>query len=386
MRIVYSLVFLLLVTLAKANDPIVKFPFTIEHGHIYIHLKLNGQDSLHVAFDTGARANLLDSKLALQLGIKASGSQTVQGVAGAVTMDYSSGNSFEIGDFGMRSQTFLMMDLDHLGDEDSPMDGVIGGGIFDNYIVEIDYDAYVIKLYEFRGYEAPADYEALKFSLRAFRIPIIPGTLFLPDGTSISGDFLVDTGASLAFSINTPFAKKHKLYSKMGETYQYKFRAVGNKNITEMARLEKASILGQSFENMTARLARSTAGVSGTTAVSGIVGLEVLKRFNTIYDYYRQTMYLKPSHYLDAPFQINYSGLSVKKQDGVFLVEDVYAGSAAEVAKIKIGDQIESIDGNLNMTRDEFHEYFQNAKGPVALKILSEGKSIVVNLRPRAMF
>ena len=385
MRFIYLMICFLVSIGLKANDPLVQIPFTIEHEHIYIYVKLNKLDSVHFAFDTGARANLLNTKVAEKLGVEITGRQSVQGVAGVKTMETSDGNSFDFGNLRFRNQRFLMMDLDHMGDEDTQLDGVIGGGIFDNYVVEIDYDQHIIKLYEFEDYKAPVGYKAVEFSLRAFGVPIIPGEVFLPNGNSMEGTFLVDTGASLSFSLNTPFSRENDLYTRLGKTYELRSRALSAENTSTIARLKKANILGQQFENMTVRLAQSNGGVSGNSFVSGIVGLEILKRFNTIYDYYRQTMYIQPSQYLNMDFKINFSGLKVKKENGGLLVEDVFKGSAAEKAQLEVGDLIKSVDGRKNMKKDEFQPYFQNSKEPIRLEILRNGKTRRITIVPEAM-
>jgi len=196
---------------------------------------------------------------------------------------------------------------------------------------------------------------------------------------------LVDTGAALALRINTPTVNENELVEKITPNYELSGRALNNSSIDKVGRLKSFKVLGESFEGVPIRMANVTTGVSSMSNVNGILGLEILKRFNTIYDYKKKVMYIKRNSLFDAPYRENKSGLKLKKENGTLTVESVTAESAAEKAKIKVGDIILSVDGKEGMTNDQCKNYFSNADKVIELQILRNGKEMTISLKPFSM-
>jgi len=79
----------------------------------------------------------------------------------------------------------------------------------------------------------------------------------------------------------------------------------------------------------------------------GSVGIGILKRFDIIFDYQNNAMYLKPNSYLKEVFEHDMSGLSYHAAGENFdhlIVEKVDAGSSAEEVGIQAEDEIISIN------------------------------------------
>ena len=71
--------------------------------------------------------------------------------------------------------------------------------------------------------------------------------------------------------------------------------------------------------------------------LGGLIGNDILRRFNVILNYDRRYFCLTPnSHYHDL-FDYSYSGLSIYwEDDGMIRVGDVMPGSPAEKAGLKV--------------------------------------------------
>lgn len=386
MRNLIIVALLLVGGVVKANEPIVTLPFEIHLGHIYIKGQINDGRPINIVFDTGAAANLASEDVADEIGLTTAGTQTVMGASGPVSIKSSTNNLLLLGeDLRLKNQNFLVMNLDHLGDVDYPLDAIIGANILNRYTVEMDFEKGLITLFPRNGFTAPEGYKAHDISLVPFNIPIIEGSLIVSDDETISGPYLVDTGAALALRINTPTVNENELVDKVTPNYEHSGRALNNSSIDKVGRLKSFTVLGEPFEGVPIRMANVTTGVSSMSNVNGILGLEILKRFNTIYDYSKNIMYVKKNSLFDAPYRENKSGLKLKKRQGYLEVENVIASSAAEKASIKSGDRILSVDGKKGMTHDECRTYFYNAKGSVKLEILRNGKKISVSLEPFSM-
>ncbi|MBO3698741.1 aspartyl protease family protein [Roseivirga sp. E12] len=386
MRNLIVVALLLVGSVAKANEPIVSLPFEIHLGHIYIKGQINDGRPINIVFDTGAAANLASEEVADEIGITTAGTQTVMGASGPVSIKASTNNLLMLGEeLELKNQRFLVMNLDHLGDPDYPLDAIIGANILNRYTVEMDFEKGLINLFPRNGFTAPEGYEAHSISLAPFNIPIIEGSLIVSDDETVTGPYLVDTGAALALRINTPTVNENELVEKVTPNYEHSGRALNNSSIDKVGRLKSFTVLGESFEGVPIRMASVTTGVSSMSNVNGILGLEILKRFNTIYDYKKQVMYTKKNSLFNAPYRENKSGLKLKKRQGYLEVENVIASSAAEKAAIKSGDRILSVDGKKGMTHDECQAYLSSVKGSVTLEIMRNGKKLSVSLKPAFM-
>ncbi len=385
MRLFSILLLGLFVFQAGAQEPEAVIPFDIINGHMYIDVQVNDSEPLHFVFDTGAAANLISEQAASSLGLEASGSRNVQGASGSTNIKSTLVKSVNLQGIIFKNADFLVLDINHLSDEDHPLSGIIGAEVLNRFIVEIDYDKSEIILFNRKGFEVPEGWTKQSFSLRPFGVPVISATITLPSGEKLTGPYLVDTGAATTVKFNTPFVNENKLIENLGEHYSYTSRALNNEATDEVSKLPAYEVFGQTFTGFAVRLSQVKRGVSSYGQVDGILGIDILKRFNTIYDYYRQTMYVKPNTLFGEVFRLNHDGLQIRKGQGVFTVKKVHSGSAGDLAGIKTGDQITALDGKSNFSRPQFHRYIQMAGKPVTISLKRDGKALKLKLKPKAM-
>lgn len=385
-RVLLLLVFLSAGTIIQANEPIAKLPFEIHLGHIFMKAKINDGRTLNVVFDTGAGANLVSEEIAALLGLKTNGAQRVNGASGPVTIKSSRKNKLWLSEaLTMTNQTFLVMNLDHLGDSDYPLDVIIGGNVLREYVVELNFDNSIISIYDKRKYTARKGFEVQSISLVPYGIPIVTGDFVVSNAKTLTGSYLIDTGAALALRMNTPLVKEHELIESITPNYAYTSRALSNSATDYFGRLNKFKVLGAQFDELPIRMATVTSGVSSWDTVDGIMGLEILKRFNLVFDYSEQAMYIQKSKLFDLPFKDNKSGLKLKKYEGYLEVEAVIEGSAGAKAELITGDQIMKVNGKKNMSHDEFNEYMSSTNKSVSLEVKRDGQIISLKIRPYSM-
>jgi len=79
----------------------------------------------------------------------------------------------------------------------------------------------------------------------------------------------------------------------------------------------------------------------------GILGNDVLKRFNVFIDLQQQEIFLEPNRLYYDQFEVNCSGLELVIDDAFqrVIVDHVYTGSPAHEAGLKVGDEIVQING-----------------------------------------
>ena len=129
-----------------------------------------------------------------------------------------------------------------------------------------------------------------------------------------------------------------------------------------------------------------SASVKGKTAKqidrNGIIGCEILRRFNVIFNYPEKYVVLKPyPTKIIEPFEHNMSGLEIYASGKTlreYYIESVIKNSPADLAGFKAGDQIISID-NVRMTDESLsgiYKNFQQAEGRFfELEVIRNGKS-----------
>lgn len=336
-----------------------------------------------MVFDTGAAANLLSEKSAKAHNIDLSGSTQVQGAAGASNMKMTAPLNFTIGKTEVKSQPFVVMDISHLGEEDAPIDAVLGASILLQFMVEIDYDNQNLVLYERGNGPDLEGWQEVKVDLMPFRIPVIEGTIKLNDGKEYTGKYLVDTGAALTIMFNSNLVREENLIERLGEHYSMVSTSLSNSDVDQVSTIPSYTVFGHTFENFDTRLSQATQGVNAFPGYHGILGYYVLNRFNMVFDYANSRMFLKPNSHYNDPFPKSYSGLRVEKSQGQFKVLGVVEGSAAADAQIEKGDMVVSLDGKRFKTKSEFGQYFQHAEQAIEMILIRNGKEMNIKFQPR---
>ncbi|HMF73461.1 MAG TPA: retropepsin-like aspartic protease [Flavitalea sp.] len=175
-------------------------PFTLaEDDRIHIKGKINNSHDLDLVFDTGAYGIILSTRGLEKVDIHFDGTARGMGFGGNSTVRSSSSNILEIGGLIWDS-----VPLVHNARE--ALDGVVGYRIFDNKIVEIDYNKRLII-----AHAAPIEidplYTKLDMELRN-QLPFIKTTLLIGN-TSITDWFCYDSGNSGTINLDDDFSRKY---------------------------------------------------------------------------------------------------------------------------------------------------------------------------------
>ena len=91
--------------------PIAEVPFKVFNGHIYLQVRINGKGPLLMLFDSGG-ANILESRVARQLGLKPEGALGGSGVGESKQdVGLAKVDTIEIGGIVVKAQIFATLDL-----------------------------------------------------------------------------------------------------------------------------------------------------------------------------------------------------------------------------------------------------------------------------------
>ena len=117
----------------------------------------------------------------------------------------------------------------------------------------------------------------------------------------------------------------------------------------------------------------------------GLIGNDLLRRFNMIINYPKREIYLSPnSHFADA-FDYAYTGLGVYYTDGKILVEDIIAGSPAEKAGFLPGDELFSVGANFSHNINVYKNILQTPDADIKIIIIRKEKFVQLTLHTKSI-
>lgn len=302
-------------------------------------------DSLNFIFDTGCGGISLDSTTASRFGLKPQvSSQFIRGIGGELPQRLVQGQRLSIGGVALDSLTMQVNDYDLLSSVYGvKVDGIAGYGFYSRYVVKVDYDSSKMYIYT-RG---PVRYPKGGYLLhpRLFGLPMLEGRL--ADARDISDRFYFDTGAGLCLLFSSSFTSDSAVFSpKRKKPLPSQGAGLGGKADMQLTTLKNFSLGPFHFHKIPTYIFNDDYDVTSYPQLGGLIGNDLLRRFNLIINYAHSEIYILPNSNYYQPFDYSYTGVYIGLFDGKVEVTDVMPGSPAEKAGLKEGDVILMINGN----------------------------------------
>lgn len=131
---------------------------------------------------------------------------------------------------------------------------------------------------------------------------------------------MFDTGNTFSLIVSTPFSKYHDFDSKLGKTGYTVGRGMNSFTKDQLAVINSMSFDGFKFGQMSIRLTVNDQAVP-KDGYLGILGIEVIKRFNVILDYKHQKIYLKPNQAYSTAFNLEELKVSLSAKESKEFLE-----------------------------------------------------------------
>jgi membrane-associated protease RseP (regulator of RpoE activity) len=161
--------------------------------------------------------------------------------------------------------------------------------------------------------------------------------------------------------------KKKKHWMKQGE-------GLGGKIDMELTVIKEIKLGPYRFRNVPVYIFDDEYNVTSYPYLGGLIGNDILRRFNVILNYAKNDFYLVPNTHYNDQFDYSYSGLELYLVEGMIIAGDVAKGSPAEAAGIKEGDQVIAIDKNFSQNLDQYKIALQAAKEKVKVFVRRNGE------------
>jgi predicted metalloprotease with PDZ domain len=108
----------------------------------------------------------------------------------------------------------------------------------------------------------------------------------------------------------------------------------------------------------------------------GLLGNDLLRRFNLVLNYPKREIHLSPNNSFSEKFDYAYTGLGIYFTDGKIMVEDIIAGSPADKAKFKVGDEIMVVGTNFSRNINTYKNLLQVANQDIKV-IVKRGEVLI---------
>lgn len=327
-----------------AQAPLTTIPFERYGDHLFIKISVDDSEPLDFIFDSGDGITVIDSDVADKLKLV---KQKVIINEDAVYGTIIKHNKIEVDGFLIEKNIKVYSThLDHLeislGRE---FDGIIGYDLLRHHSIRIDYDNHKFEIYDLGDHPKRGD--VIPFKL-VNSIPTVNGSVILNNGEPHPGTFFVMTGAGTTMDFNSPYAKKYDVINKTGDHYSYLVKSVSDVETKHYEGFVKSFTFGgQTLENVPVGISLATKGAQAHKHVAGIIGNEILSKYNIIIDLPSKKMYLEKNSSFNDPFALDCSGIDVQlsKDKQKVMIHQVFENSPAEEAGIKANSELVSING-----------------------------------------
>ena len=251
-------------------------PFTLgDNDKIYVKGRLNGGPLLDLQVDLGAGGSII-KKASVPKGMMTfDGTITLHNSDGTNMVPSSSRNHLEVAGLGWEAVPFAVGDnMTHRED------GLIGNSLFVDRILEIDYDRMVLVVRD----AMPELHDAWRREgviLDGGVVPYVSGTLSIGEVTR-AGWFLMDTGAY------TSILQSNRLsaVSKFGNEMRSLLGPLGGRVAGPIIGVAGQTLFHTNY---------SVRAVTGDETALGVLGGDVLKRFNIVLDNRQGVVYFRPN-------------------------------------------------------------------------------------------
>jgi hypothetical protein len=325
-------------------------PFKLLNNLIVLPVFVNQSDTLNFILDSGiSNTIIVDEHLADRLGLQFKREIQMYGFGGggALSAQHSVENDIRIGGIVGLHQDILVVpnpDIDFSKLLGIKVHGLLGYNIFRDLIIEVNYDAKIISFHTPRTYTYKNRKKNTTLPLTLIDTkPFITSQIIQDDSSKVEGRFLIDSGASFALWIDLFSDSAFTLPQKSESLYLG--TGLGGAVYGKVGRIKEFGTGKMQLHNVIASY--NDTAIVGPIPFSdkrnGIIGADILSRFNIIFDYRNGKITFRPNSKVRDAFQVNLSGMEIccpTPGQNLFSISNIYQNSPAHKAGLKAGDEI----------------------------------------------
>jgi hypothetical protein len=352
---------------------LTSFRFTLLSGGIVIVKATldDFKDSLNFVLDTGSGGISLDSSVCVFYNLlKVNSERVVRGIAGMRYVQFTNDHTLHLPGLTVRDLDFHINDYDILTTAyGMPIHGIIGFSFLRRYIVKLDYDEMMIEVMHPGFIKYPRGGHLMNPQFTT--LPMYPAVI--KDGKESMAKYYLDTGAGLCILLNSEYVKDSSILQKKRKIFKTQAEGLGGKKDMLLTLLKEVKVGPYRFRTVPAYIFDDDFNVTSYPILGGLIGNDILRRFNMIINYPQQQIHIKPNkHFVDS-FDYSYTGLGFYDLNGRITVTDIVSGSPAELAGFKEGDIILAMDNNFSNSILSYKNLLQTPRKRIKVIVSRNG-------------
>jgi hypothetical protein len=334
------------------------------------------EDTLNFVLDTGSSGISLDSTTAAYLKLKPEATnRTIRGIAGIRNVPFLYNQTLQFPALTVDSLDFHVNDYSILtavyGEQ---IDGIIGYSLLRRFIVKINYDSLFIDICSPGYIRYPKGGYLFKPTIS--NLPV--QSLRVRDAKTVHSRFLYDIGAGVCMMLSKDFVEDSSLIHKKRKMLAKEGEGVGGKIDMHVTVIREVKLGPYKFRAVPTYVFDDVYNVTSYPTLGGLIGNDILRRFNTILNYDKKDFYLMPNRHFGDPFDYSYSGIELYYILGYIVIGDVAKGSPAELAGLKESDIVIAVNNNFSQNLNQYKIALQatNQKVKIIIRRDEELKEI----------
>ncbi|MBC7890307.1 MAG: aspartyl protease family protein [Ferruginibacter sp.] len=361
---------------------ITRFPFKMFSGGVMIVRARLAQipDTLNFILDTGSGGISLDSTTCAWYNLKPTPSDTtIRGMGGEHKVSFLFNQQLHFPGLTLERMNFHINDYEILSSVyGEKIDGIIGYSFFSRYIVKMDFDSSVIAVYQPGEIDYPKGGNLLRPAFTTLPIQ----NLTFRDKKKQNFNFYFDTGAGLCFLLSEEYAKDSSILLSRRKPFHTQAEGMGGRLQMRLTVVKMVQVGNFRFRNVPTYLFDDAYKVTSYPFVGGLLGNDLLRRFNLTMNYPKREIHLLPNSHFKEPFDYAYTGMAMYYENGLIVIEDVIPGSPAAKAGLKKDDLVIGVGKNFTNNIMAYKTILQSANENIKITIRRDNDLLQLSIRP----
>lgn len=367
------------------SKELTKIPFMqLTGGIVIVQGKFaNFPDTLNFILDTGSSGISLDSTTADYLGLKPTPTdRTIRGIAAIRKVSFLFNQQLRLPGLTIDSLDFHINDYSILtavyGER---IDGIIGYSVFSRYIVKLDYDSFKVSFCT----NGPIRYPRGGYLLKPAINQLVAQSARVRDVETVGSRFLYDMGAGVCMLLTKDFIDDSDFLDKKKKHFIKEGEGLGGKLDMELTVIKEVKVGPFRFRNVPVYIFKDEFNVTNYPYMGGLLGNDIMRRFNVILNYARGDIYIVPNTRYGESFDYSYSGIELYLINGLIIIGDVAKGSPAEASGLKEGDEVIAVNKNFSQNLNLYKLSLQTPNERVQLIVRRNGELKQIEFKVRSI-
>lgn len=371
----------------------ITLPFQLLTGHILLQARVDGSRPLSFLLDTGDRFAVIDTDRAKELGIETAAQFEVKGVGSekAVGALVKSSTVEVVGLPGFSQALTVTIPLRSMASKfGHDLDGLLGANFLRQFVVEIDYPARTMTLFDPDRFHYSGPGESIPLHLDDERHPVIEAEVTAVGAPPVRGSFALDLGAGDGLVLFSPFVAQQHLPGSAMKTMKALGGGIGGTSAGRVGHVESIKIGRFTMRSPNTLFSEDHAGAYASALLLGAIDRQIVARCRVFLDYPHGRLMLEPVGGLEQTWDVAMTGIRLDAEGADYSavrVSQVLEDSPGSDAGLQPHDLIRRIDDQpaSALTLSDMLEMFEQPRTR-RLEVQRGAQTLTLELTPKVTF